>query len=86
MSEYIKREDAIKVVNKAVFQDVALDSIAKLPSADVVEVGKWYKFGKEYYIEAETNGYGYKAFRIMKPDNSDVFLKVYKDGKDGDKE
>ena len=43
MSDYIKREDAIEAVNKAVFKDVAWDNIAKLPSADVVEVkhGRW---------------------------------------------
>ena len=88
MSEYIKRED----VERAVFGH--LDSsgeyrLKQVPSADVVEVGKWYKFGKDYVVECVMDECGYNAFRIRKPTDSDTIMRIFKDGygerKDGER-
>lgn len=38
ISDYIKREDAIKAVQKSIHRDVAVDSVNHIPSADVAEV------------------------------------------------
>ena len=69
MIEYIKREDVIKAVHRAhgigmtdqVIPESVVSNIEAIPSADVIEVGKWFdprpyefkvarnKHGKEYW-------------------------------------
>ena len=44
MADYIKREDALKILNKKLMtKDIAIGEIKNLPTADVVEVkhGEW---------------------------------------------
>ena len=100
MSEYIKREDVLEDICKAESEGVSewekmiFDyiefQVKAVPSADVVEVGKWYKFGKGYVIECEMNEYGYSGFRIKKATDRDTVMRVFKDGcgerKDGESE
>ena len=88
MSEYIKREDAIKALHDEPVKYIK--ALCDVPSADVVEVGKWHKFGKDYVIECEMNEYGYGGFRIKKATDRDTIIRVFKDGygerKDGESE
>ena len=67
MSDYIKREDALKALSEiAVFTDVAEDVVNDIPSADVVEVVRC-KDCKWYYI-SKVNGQGWCDIH----ENSDV--------------
>ena len=84
-SDYIKREDAIEALDKVTYEGVPLplgfwnNALKDVPSAEVAEVGTWYKFDKDYAIECETNEYGYNAFKIMKAAGDGTFLKIYKE-------
>ena len=60
MSDYIKREDAIKAIKKDIMGGLNYESILNdLPSADVVEVrrGKWIKAAddgeRSFYAECD---------------------------------
>lgn len=93
MSEYIKREDAQKVIdrrmNNEIFETDMTHCLEMIPSADVVEVGKWYKFGKDYVLECVMDECGYNAFRIRKPTDSDTLTRIFEAGygerKDGER-
>lgn len=88
MNDYIKRENVVKALEKVTCEGKSLplgfwDNVLKdIPSADVAEVGTWYKFDKDYQMECEMNEYGYNAFRIMKLAGDGIFLKIYKKRED----
>ena len=91
MSEYIKREDAIKRLcdfsqegTVPMPYEIWENVLSSVPSADVVEMGVWHKFGKDYVLECKTDEYGYNAFRIIRPTDEDTFMRIFKDGGDNE--
>lgn len=69
MSDYIKLEDANDALRQALTIDSAKTRINNIPTAAVVEVGKWCDM-REYILEmqADENGHN-EFFRIIKLDD-----------------
>ena len=79
MSDYIKREDALKAIRDVMEQAKhlrppiydAIDNVKAILSVDVIEIGKPYKRDKNHvlYFEITQDDYGDEWWTIRRQDN-----------------
>ena len=79
-NDCIKREDAINTVSSLVrdeesfVREYAIDRIKRIPTVDVIEIGKPYKRDKDHvlYFEITQDDYGEEWWTIRRQDNEKV--------------